>query len=196
MCAGVLRSVAHATGIALDRAGDFLVVVGEPRAELTGSAYVREVLGEPSGAPPALDLEREARLHELAVLAAEGGWVRSAHDVSDGGLLVALAEMALATTPERGLGIELDVAAFNARVTPVLFSERSAIVFAVRPERAARLFQAARERALLAWPAGTVHPGAALRVVLPQGPTVEWTIDELREAAARPLARLWNEELE
>uniref|UniRef100_A0A832MKW8 Phosphoribosylformylglycinamidine synthase subunit PurL n=1 Tax=Eiseniibacteriota bacterium TaxID=2212470 RepID=A0A832MKW8_UNCEI len=194
MCAGVVRDVARATGLGLRRPGDFLVLVGEPRADLTGSAYVRALLGEDAGAPPPLDLAREARLQELAVLASEGGWVRAAHDVSEGGLAVALAEMLLAAPAERGVGIEVDFGALEAETAPALFSEGSAIVFEVSPERAARLFQSARERSLLAWPIGTVSEQPAFRARLAGDAVVTWTADELREAAAAPLARLWNEE--
>jgi phosphoribosylformylglycinamidine synthase len=195
MAAGVVRDVARATGAGLRRAGDFLVFVGEPRADLTGSAYVRERLGEDAGAPPPLDLEREARLQELAVLAAEGGWVRAAHDVSDGGLVVALAEMLLAAPAERGVGIEVDFGALEAELAPALFCERPGIVFEVSAERAPRLFQSARERALLAWPIGTVSEQALFRARLPGDAVVTWSADELRAAAAAPLARLWNEEI-
>ena len=144
---------------------------------------------------PFKDLAREARLQELAVLAAEGRWVRAAHDVSDGGLAVALAEMVLASPAEHGLGCEVDVGVFETPTSPALFSERPAIVFVVAPERAARLFQAARERSLLAWPAGTVISSPVLHAQIPNAAAVEWSAEELRQAAAEPLARLWNEEL-
>ncbi len=194
MCAGVLREAAGAVGLALARVGDFLVLVGEPRDELGGSAYLREVLREAPGRPPSLDLRREARLQELAVAAAEGRWVRAAHDVSEGGLAVAVAEMMLASPPERGLGADVDLTVLETEGPLALFSERPGIVFAVSAERAPRLFQAARERSLLAWPIGATSGQARLRVRLP-AETVEWTRAELASAAARPLARLWNEEL-
>ena len=195
LCAGVVRHLSCLTPQGLARAGDFLVVVGEPRDELGGSAYVREVLGERPGAPPSLDLPREARLQELAVLAAEGRWARAAHDLSDGGLGVAVAEMVMSAAPERGLGAEIDLSAFEAGTELALFSERPAIVFEVSPERAARLFQAARERSLLAWPAGTVIGAPLLRALLPDGGVRTWQSAELKAAAAAPLERLWNEEL-
>jgi phosphoribosylformylglycinamidine synthase subunit PurL len=195
MCAGVVR-LSALTPLSLRRPGDFLVLVGEPRDQLTGSTFVRDVLREPSGAPPALDLPREARLQELAVLAAEGGWVRAAHDVSDGGLAVAVAEMALGAPVGSNLGAELTLTTLEADPDTALFGERPAIVFAVRPERAPRLFQAARERALLAWPIGTVIGSPLLRVDVGAGTPLEWTLDELRAARHRPLEKLWNEELE
>jgi phosphoribosylformylglycinamidine synthase len=192
-CAGVLHDVTCALTHTLQAAGDFLILVGEPRDELTGSAYTRDVLDEPGGAPPSLDLAREARLHELAVLASEGRWVRATHDVSDGGLALALAEMVMTGIAERGLGVEVDLAVLEASAPAALFSERPALLFEVAPERAARVFHAARERSLLAWPIGTVAAGGLLRARLPGGTTVQWTAEELRAAATGPLARLWNE---
>ena len=195
MCLGLLRDPHGAVGQALRRPGGIVVLVGEPRDELTGSAYLRDVLGQAGGAPPTLDLLREARLQELVVLAAEGRWVNAAHDVSDGGLAVAIAEMLLAGAPEAGLGVELDLGPLEAPLPLALFSERPAVVFEVQPERAARLFQAARERSLLAWPLGSVSKNPGLRV-RGDGEALAWETGELRAAAERPLERLWNEELE
>ena len=196
MCAGVLRDLSTATGLALRGAGDLLVMAGDARDSLTGSAYVRDVLGESAGAPPALDLAREARLQELAVLAAENRWVRAAHDVSDGGLAVALAEMMLAVPAGEPRGIEVDLEALGAVPGVALFGERPAIVFAVSPARAPRLFQAARERGVPAWPLGTVSDTARFRARLKGADSVTWTLAELRAAAGGTLARMWNEELE
>jgi len=195
MCAGVLSSLASATGLAIQRAGDFLILVGEPRDDLGGSTYVRDVLREDAGAPPPLDLEREARLQELAVRSAEGRWAGAAHDVSDGGLAIALAEMAIASPAESALGIDLDLGALGEEALAALFSERPGIVFEVSPERAARVFQAARDAGLAAWPIGSVSARPDLRALLPGGARVEWSVASLREAAGAPLARLWNEEV-
>jgi len=194
LCAGVLAHVATALPLSLRAAGDFLLLVGEPRDTLTGSAYVREVLGEDAGAPPPLDLASEARLHALLVAAAEGRWAAAAHDVSDGGLIVALAEMLLAAPPTAGLGVEIDVGTLEAEVATALFCERPGAVLEVSPERAARVFQAARDRQLLVWPIGTVSARPGLRALLPGGETVEWSVEALRAAAGETLRKLWNEE--
>jgi phosphoribosylformylglycinamidine synthase len=193
LCAGVIRDVTTLVPMALDRPSNFLVLVGEPRDELTGSTWARARVGVRRSCPPSLDLEREARLHDLAVRAAEGRWVRAAHDVSDGGLAVALAEMVMACPAGRERGAEIDVGVLEADVGPALFSERPGIVFEVEPPRAAALFAAARERSLLAWPIGTVTGRAELRALLPGGSRIQWSAAELRAAAARPLRDLWNE---
>jgi len=196
MCAGVLGDVTTAVGQALSRPGDFLLLVGDVRDTLTGSLYAREVLREPGSAPPPLDLEREARLHELAVLAAEQRWVRAAHDVSQGGLALALVEMLLSAAPSERLGAEVDLAVLEAPADVALFSESPAIVFEVPPACATALFHAARERRLTAWPIGTVGSHGELRVMGTDGARMMWTPDELRAAVASPLPRLWNEEVE
>jgi len=192
-CAGVVHDVTTALGISVQRAGSFVLLVGEPRDELTGSAYASDVLGDRGGAPPTLHLGREAALQELAVLTAEGRWALAAHDVSDGGLGLALAEMVMANAPERGLGLDVDLTVLESAPAMALFSERPAIVLEVAPERAARVFQAARERSLLAWPIGTVAAAPLLRARLAAGTTVAWSAEELRAAASAPLPRLWNE---
>ena len=107
-----------------------------------------------------------------------------------------LAEMAMATSPDATLGLEVDLGVLEAPSALALFSERPGIVFEVSPERAARLFQAARDRSLLAWPIGTVTAAPVLRARLPGGESLEWSLAELRAAVAAPLERLWNEELE
>jgi len=196
LCAGVVRDLTATVGQALARPGDFLIFIGEPRDQLTGSAFAREILGEASTAPPDLSLEREALLHELAVLAAEGGWVRAAHDVSDGGLGTTLAEMVMACPADRALGADVDLGVLEAESTLALFSERPGVVFEVSPQRATILFQSARERGLLAWPIGTVTPTPRLRVLDPGGEALTWTTAELTGAAAAPLPALWNEEIE
>jgi len=82
-----------------------VVLLGEDRNELGGSAYLRLLHGVEQGRPPAVDLEEEARLAELLQLLAFEGLLQTAHDVSEGGLAVTLAEACLGG----GLGVKLKV---------------------------------------------------------------------------------------
>jgi phosphoribosylformylglycinamidine synthase len=75
--------------------GDLIFLLGETREELAGSEYLR-LLGAPlEGRPPTVSLETERRLHAAMLDSIGKGVLRCAHDVSDGGLLIALAESAL-----------------------------------------------------------------------------------------------------
>lgn len=92
---GVIADAAHAVGIAL-KPGLDLVLIGDTIGELGQSLWLREILHREDGAPPHLDFAAERRNGDFVRGAIEAGQVAACHDVSDGGLLVALAEMALA----------------------------------------------------------------------------------------------------
>jgi phosphoribosylformylglycinamidine synthase len=77
--------------------GMTLVLVGETRGELGASMYLREILGREDGAPPPVDLAAERRNGDFVRSLIRTGQVRVVHDLSDGGLLAAAAEMALAS---------------------------------------------------------------------------------------------------
>ena len=101
---GLIADVARAVGIAPRGAGVTLLVIGETKGWLGASLYLRELCGREDGAPPPVDLAAEKRHGGLVRDLIARGIVQACHDVSDGGLLVALAEMALAAD----LGIALD----------------------------------------------------------------------------------------
>ncbi|MDX1542214.1 MAG: AIR synthase related protein, partial [Geminicoccaceae bacterium] len=93
---GLIDRLEHRAGIAY-REGMHLVLVGETFGWLGCSLYLREALGRREGAPPPVDLELERRNGDFVRTQIESGRVTVCHDLSDGGLLVALAEMALAS---------------------------------------------------------------------------------------------------
>jgi phosphoribosylformylglycinamidine synthase len=92
---GVIEDAAQAVGIAL-QAGLQLVLIGETAGQLGQSLWLREVLGLEAGAPPVVELAAERKNGDFVRAQILGGKVAACHDISDGGLLVAIAEMALA----------------------------------------------------------------------------------------------------
>jgi phosphoribosylformylglycinamidine synthase len=95
--------------------GDFVLLVGRTGDDLGGSEYLRVLHGRTGGRPPALDLDRELAAQALVLEAAAAGLPSSAHDLSEGGLLVALAECCLlggrgvrcgTLAPDRGASLE------------------------------------------------------------------------------------------
>jgi len=79
------------------KSGDALVLVGETKGELGASMYLRELLGREDGAPPPVDLAVERRNGDFIRSVIQSGQATVVHDLSDGGLVAALAEMALAS---------------------------------------------------------------------------------------------------
>ena len=101
--------------------GDAVYLLGETREDLGGSELLKVVHGRVAGRPPGLDLDAEKRLQALVLDAADTGLLRSAHDASDGGLAVALAECSFrGETP--GLGGRFDLPG-SLRPDVLLFSE-------------------------------------------------------------------------
>jgi phosphoribosylformylglycinamidine synthase len=92
---GVLEDAAQAVGLALAPGLD-LILVGETVGHLGQSLWLREIAGREEGAPPPVDLSAERRNGDCVRAAILAGAVTACHDVSDGGLLVAVAEMAMA----------------------------------------------------------------------------------------------------
>jgi phosphoribosylformylglycinamidine (FGAM) synthase-like enzyme len=93
---GVLQDASKRMTMHFKNAGDVVVLLGETADELGGSEYLSTVHGVIAGVPPAMDVVEERAIHEALLAAIEAGLVRSAHDCSEGGVAVALAECAIA----------------------------------------------------------------------------------------------------
>ncbi|GGE09842.1 phosphoribosylformylglycinamidine synthase subunit PurL [Marinithermofilum abyssi] len=129
---GLIESREHITTQDFRQEGDVLLLLGETRAELGGSVLEQVVTGELSGRPPRLDLEKEKKLQEAVLAAIRQGKVRSAHDLSSGGLAVALAESGFAN----GLGAEVEL---DTELAPALFlfsESQSRVLLSVDPQQA------------------------------------------------------------
>ncbi|MFN3513570.1 MAG: phosphoribosylformylglycinamidine synthase subunit PurL [Phenylobacterium sp.] len=100
---GLIADYARRADFAGLKAGQALVLVGETRGELGSSMYLREVLGREDGAPPPVDLAQERKVGDFIRNMILSGQVSVVHDLSDGGLIAAAAEMALAS----GVGVSL-----------------------------------------------------------------------------------------
>jgi len=105
---GLIESLSHVTPSAFQAVGDDIVLLGDCTDELGASEYLLEIHGLTIGEPPVCDPSRERALIEALLESIRSGVVRSAHDCSDGGLAVALAECAMADR-ERMCGFTVDL---------------------------------------------------------------------------------------
>jgi phosphoribosylformylglycinamidine synthase subunit PurL len=93
---GLIEDWTKAVGIAFNGPGDVIVTIGDKRGHLGQSLWLRELHGREEGPPPPVDLHGELIAGEFVRAAIAGGAITACHDISDGGVAVALAEMALA----------------------------------------------------------------------------------------------------
>jgi len=155
---GLIADAGRAVDLALKRDGNALILIGETRGHLGASLYLREIEGREEGPPPPVDLAAERRNGDFVRAMIEAGQVAACHDVADGGLLVALAEMAMGG----GLGAALDPAPREGPLNAWLFGEDQAryLIETCDPDA---LLAAAANRGICAQRIGAVG-GAALTV--------------------------------
>ena len=191
---GLVDDIRTVVGLGWRQPGDQVVLLGVPPQEdgddrlgLAGSSYQQLVQGDLAGRPPRVDLALEQAVQGLVRRAIADGLIASAHDSSDGGLAVALAESSIAS----GLGVTLELMASTSRLERVLFAEGGArIVVSVKAE------QAAAWQALLAEmpdvPAtdlGRVSEHAQLQIRCGDGPELKVLVPALQRAHTEALPR-------
>jgi phosphoribosylformylglycinamidine synthase len=137
---GLIPDIALTATIALKREGDMLMLLGEETGHLGQSLYLQIMSGETRGAPPPVDLDAECRAGNLVRGLIRSRALSAVHDVSDGGLLVAIAEMALAG----GIGVTLDALPSPLPAHALWFGEdQGRYVVSTSPDQADAIHKAA-----------------------------------------------------
>ena len=174
-------------------AGDHLVLLGLPletpqddeRLGLAGSSFLQVCHGLCTGRPPRTDLELEQKVQQALRSGIRAGQISAAHDVSDGGLLVALAEMAVAA----GCGAQLSVPSAG-RLERLLFAEGGARVVVSVPEASWSALQTALQQAgCPAQSLGRVQADARLQLRVGDQNVLDVAIDALAHAHQQGLPR-------
>jgi len=161
--------------------GDAIVMLGDSRGELGGTEYLKVIHGLVRGVPPALDLAAERALQQLLVTLSEERLVRSAHDCSDGGIAVTLAECCF-DTAGMGAEVEIDrvrVAGNDAvNVAAALFGESaSRVVIGVAPDDVTAVLQRAAAASVPAKVIGRTG-GNRLRIAVAGETVIEVSVGE------------------
>ena len=188
---GLLEHADRVVGRRFQEAGDAIILLGEGHGELGGSEYLNVVHGLVRGVPPALNLDAEHSLQLLLVALATERMVRSAHDCSDGGIAVTLAECCFGTN---GIGAEVSIAGLQvgrppaANVAAALFGESaSRVVVSVVPEDVTRVLERAAASGVPAAVIGQTG-GSQLRIAVGGAIVIDQSVDDAE--------RLWSGAIE
>jgi phosphoribosylformylglycinamidine synthase len=183
---GVVGLLEHADRVVsrrFQRAGDAIVLLGEGRDELGGSEYLKVVHELVRGEPPSLNLRAEKALQELLVALASDRLIRSAHDCSDGGIAVTLAECCFDTG---GMGADVSIA--GGTIAAALFGESaSRAVVSVVPEDVDKVLDRAAAANVPACVIGRTG-GNLLRIAVAGEPAIELSIHDAE--------RVWSSAIE
>jgi len=155
---GVIEDLGHRAHIGLERAGDVLLLIGETIGHLGQSLYARTFHNIEAGAPPPVNLSAERRHGDFVRAAITQGLTTCVHDISDGGLYVTVAEMALAGA------IGADIKAPEDHMHGFLFGvDQARYIVAVRPDQEGKILTQAGDAGIPALKLGHVG-GQALSV--------------------------------
>jgi phosphoribosylformylglycinamidine synthase len=200
---GLIASPEHVTTQWFKDEGDVIILLGEiadrtdPLVGLGGSAYLKLVHGLKTGTPPRCNLEKEAELHATLRSLIHSGAIKSAHDCSEGGLAVALAECCISQQIARetprliGAQINLESVA-DLRLDALLFGEtQGRIVVTVDPREAVKVIERAKILGANASLLGTVG-GSELKVKTAEREWV-WAVADLHDLWWNSIARAMKE---
>jgi phosphoribosylformylglycinamidine synthase len=173
---GLLKKVRRVVTPWFKSSGDMVVLLGRTREELGGSEYLKSVHGLTRGTPPWIDLKLERAVQNCCLDAIEQELLRSAHDIADGGLAIALAECC-AGGPDKPLGVRIDTHEM-IRSDALLFSEtQSRIVVSLEENNVGKLQEIAARYNIPMQVIGTV---GGTRFVIQ--PLLQLPVEELRTA--------------
>lgn len=135
---GIVEDIAHVTTAWFKDEDDLVILLGNNRGEIGGSEYLKVQFEKVAGDCPQLDLEAEKRLQTACLEAIQSGVVKSAHDVSEGGLAVALAECCFLNT-QRKLGAKINFALAGRRDFLLFGEDQSRVIVSVKESNIDRL---------------------------------------------------------
>jgi phosphoribosylformylglycinamidine synthase len=197
---GQIEKREHITTQWFKDGGDVIILLGDiqnqndPLLGLGGSAYLQRLHGLKTGTPPPCDLAREKTLHDATRGLIALGLVKSAHDCSEGGLAVCLAESCMsqqiARDTPRLIGAKIDLTAVSPsnRTDALLFGEtQSRIVISVASQNSARVLDEAKKAGVPAAIIGTV--GGSDLAIKTASASLAWDVGELHDLWWNSIAR-------
>ena len=164
--------------------GDVVLLLGDPGNELGGSEYIQRIHRLKTGKPPHMDCAYAKRIHDACLDFIRRGWVKSAHDCSEGGLAVALAECCMSNGAAM-MGASIDLSNVSGRLDAVLFGEtQSRIVLSCSRDHAGLILKSGLPVTQLGTTGGT-----SLKINTSRAPLV-WSVAELRNVWWNAISRL------
>jgi phosphoribosylformylglycinamidine synthase len=145
---GLIQDINKSVGPGFNGKGDAVILLGENSEELGGTEYLRTQFKMEKGLPPRIDLDEEKRVQDICLEALDLGLLSSAHDVSEGGLAVCLAECTFLSGQKTGCSVNLSD---SLRTDALLFGEtQSRIIVTAPTQNLSRLLNLAKKKGVKA----------------------------------------------
>ena len=178
---GVVEDIKKVVTQSFKSEGDAVILLGETKEEIGGSEYLKVIHSQKKGDCPSLDLNKEKALQDTVLAAIEQGLVQSAHDCSDGGLAVALAESCMT---DKKIGAQVNLKASSIRKDALLFGEsQSRVILSAKQDKAEKIQQLAKKNNI---PVSVIGKVGGNKLV----------IDGLIDISVNDLSETWSKAIE
>ena len=173
---GLLQDSSIMVTIAPQTEGEILILIGETKGHFGASLYLEVMEGREEGAPPPVDLALEKKNGDFVRAQIEAGNIAACHDISDGGLYVALAEMAMASN----MGMTISVDSGDVPLHALAFGEDQArYILSVSADKADDVLEMAQQAGIIAQVLGNIG-GAMVKL-----PDIVLSVSELKDCHNR-----------
>jgi phosphoribosylformylglycinamidine synthase len=186
---GIIEDVNKALSPGFKNEGDKVVLLGENKEELGASEYLKCLFNIEKGHPPQIDLDKERNIHELCLEAASRRIIESAHDVSEGGLAVCLAECCFLSPKKTGFSLDLQD---KIRYDALLFGEtQSRIVVSAKKQNIQKLLSLAKKRKVKATVLGKTG-GERIKISCAEQKIIDIPVDEAYRAWKQAIPEIFK----
>lgn len=175
---GLIDDVKLTTSCGFKSEGEVVILIGETTGDLSASALAERYAGQPSAQLPALDLGRELAVQATVLEAIQNELVKSAHDCSDGGLAVALAESCFSSYGRKAVGAQFEIDSPLDSITELFAESPSRILLSADPEKVDHLLALASANGVPAKILGTTG-GDRLQIAVNGSLAIDAHVEEL-----------------
>jgi phosphoribosylformylglycinamidine synthase subunit PurL len=188
---GLIDKAEQVTRSFLSRPGESIILLGDLPYEIGASHFLQTQFGKKEGRVPEIDLESERKIQGFLLSQISKGSVQAAHDVSEGGLLVALAEM-LFEKNELGMSVSIDSLGDSGRLDALLFGESQGRIL-VSVSQKDEFLQAADQAGVVAQELGSSDSSGRLKISVGGDEVLDSSVSVLHEAWAQAIPELMTQ---
>jgi phosphoribosylformylglycinamidine synthase len=184
---GLIEKAERVTRSFIKEAGQSIILIGGLPDELGGSYFLQTEYGKKEGTCPNVDLAEEKKIQDFLISTIDAGQICAAHDIAEGGLLVALAEM-LFEMPKLGVELSIDSIGNSNRLDALLFGEsQGRVLVSVSADNKDEVLKMAQENGLSANYLGTSNTTGSFKLSVDG--------NEILDSSVNKLHKVWSESI-
>ena len=182
---GLIEKAERVTRSFVEQSGQSIILLGGLPNELGGSYFLQAEYGKKEGICPEVDFSEEKKIQDFLIHSIDSGLIEAAHDLAEGGLLVAVSEM-LFEKPNLGIDLSVDSLGSSNRLDALLFGEsQGRVLISVSDDKLDQLMVLAGEKSLLALVLGSINESGRLKFSL--------SGNEILDSDVAQLHRIWSD---